>query len=234
MKKVIIDQPGYLGDIIYVMAIAQKYVSEGYDVVFPIFGEYLNERFEKNFPDILFIDVNACDEYKKYHTNRKYYEDDEYIYIPCRWSPSQSGDQHMKIKYEHIGLSYMTWRNIKIIRDNIAEQELIDCLGIEKNMKFNLINRNYSSQKKINAKVNYLTDNEFPNIEMSFVSGYSLFDWIGIIERAETIHTIHTSIHYILDVLPNITNEIHIYPRTEVNDRHERYNFLFEKNYIYH
>lgn len=234
MKRVIIDQPGYLGDIIYVMAIAQKYVNDGHEVIFPIFKEYYDSQIQKNFPTINFICMNDFDKYEKYHKQRRYYEDEEYIYIPCRWSPSQGGNEHMKVKYEHIYLPYKMWREIKIIRDCANEEKLLNILNIKPNENFNLINRNYSSQKKICSGANYLINNNFRNIEMSFIAGYNIFDWMGVFERAETIHTIHTSIQYILDVMPNITNEIHIYPRTEVNDSHQRYEFLFEKEYIYH
>lgn len=234
-KKVFVDQPGWLGDIIFVMAIAQKYANEGYVVDYPVYDEYLEPAsIQKNFPTINFIARSKFPNYSKYYGTNKS-EDDEYIYLPFISNyHKHPSSNHMRYKYEMLKFSLDMWRNVEIVRDFNAEQKLIEKLNIMPDEKFNLINANYSTYHKRVGKMSLTINNNYRNIYMSIINEFNLFDWIGVIEKATTIHTIHTAVHYILDVLPNITNELHIYPRIEVNDSHDRIKFLFNKKYIYH
>lgn len=233
-KKIIfIDQPRFLGDIIFVMAIAQKYAEEGYPVEFPVDDQYLNYGgIQKNFDLINLIPLSNLKKYSAFH-NSKIIEDFDRHYLRLTDSTFYSvANRHMRYKYESLNLPYKMWRSIKINRDFVTESKLITLLEIKEEEKFNLINNFYSNKKIMNMKIK--VNNNYKNVYMSKIDGFNIFDWMGVIERAESIHTVHTSLQYIIDIMPNITNQLHIYLRTGICEPHSYYDYLFEKKYIYH
>jgi hypothetical protein len=233
-KKIIfIDQPRFLGDIIFVMAIAQKYTEDGYLVEFPIDDQYLqNAGIRKNFPSVNLVPLSGYRNYEKYHGAGTFEDDTHQYFLLSDSTFGAPANQHMRYKYESIGLPMKIWRSIKITRDYDSENKLMDIIGLKKGEKFNLINEYYSNKKISNMEVSI--SNDYKNIYMSKVNGFNMFDWMGVIEQAESIHTVHTSLQYILDVMPNITNNLHIYLRSGIYEPHSYYNYLFEKKYIYH
>jgi hypothetical protein len=229
-KKILIDQPGFIGDIIFVMAIAQKYANEGNVVDFPVFSEHMKEpSIQKYFPEINFISMDDFPEYNKYCGGINGVEDDKYITLPLRASATRRPSQHMKEKYELLGLDFNSWRNIQIKRDYNAEKKLMELLGIESGMEYNLINEFHMYYfEKISIPVNV---NE-KNINMSKIDGFTLFDWIGVMENAKSIHTVGTSLIFLMDAINSIPNDMHFYPR---NDKpYSTYDYLLRKKYIYH
>jgi hypothetical protein len=230
MKKVYIIQPRNLGDVIFVMAIAQKYADAGYEVIFPVEDSYIKTAtIEKNFPGIRFIPLTAFQNIKgKSHLDETQGNGDLIIDLIT----THKYKDHMGQKYLLLGLPVKQWRELKIQRDFDAEKKLIDKLGIASNEKFNLINEYYSNKKTCNMRPQI--KNNYKNIYLERVDGFNLLDWMGVIERAESIHTVHTSIQYIIDVMEDITTDIHIYPRVEIYEPHSYYDYLFSKKYIYH
>ena len=231
MKKIIINQPRYLGDIIFVMAIAQKYYDAGYDVDFPVDDTFIdnNPSIEKYFPGIKFIPISKY-QFPLDEVGSGFFGSADQMVINCQITSKFKN--HMGMKYTQLNLPINTWREIVITRDFDAESRLLEKLEIKKDDKFNLINEYYS-----NKKTSYMLldiKNNYKNIFLRKVDGFSLFDWMGVIERAESIHTVHTSIQYIIDTMSTVTKNIHIYPRVEIYEPHSYYDYLFSKDYIYH
>jgi len=228
-KKILIDQPGFIGDIIFVMSIAQKYVNDGYIVDFPVFPEHMeNPSIQKYFPTINFISTNDFPEYNKYCGGIKGVEDDKYISIPLRASATRRPNQHMKEKYEFLGLDFNMWRDMKINRDYDAEKELLNHLEITDGQEFNLINENHMFFfEKISIPVN----KDEKNIFMSKIDGFSLFDWIGVMEKAKSIHTVGTSIIFLMDIYDTMPKDMQFYPRNDKS--YSSYDYLLTKNYIF-
>lgn len=230
MRKIYIYQPRYLGDVIFVMAIAQKYLKNGYEVIFPVEDAYLRvASIEKNFPGINFIALSKFKPFKNKGFDGPFEVNDGLV---LDVGTTNKVRNHMGEKYTRLNLPINLWREIKIQRDLTAENKLIERLGIKKNEKFNLINEYYSDKKT--ASMNPEIINNYKNIYLEKIEGFSLFDWMGVIEKSESIHTVHTSIQYIIDVMDGITKDIHIYPRVEIYEPHSYYDYLFEKKYIYH
>jgi hypothetical protein len=230
VKKVYIYQYRYLGDVIFVMAIAQKYLFAGHTVIFPIEDSYIaTASIQKNFPGINFIPFSL---FNKFECPGRpgIYEDKEKIIINLLGTGTYN--QHMGQKYRQLNLPVEYWRNLKIERDSISENKLLAILNINKNEKFNLINEYYSNKKTV--QLIPAVKNNYRNIYLKKIDGFNLFDWMGVIEKASTIHTVHTSIQYIIDTMPNVTDDLHIYPRSEIFEPHSYYDYLFAKNYCYH
>ena len=103
-------------------------------------------------------------------------------------------------------------------------------LGIKQGEKFNLINCNFYSFE--NRTINLNINNKLKNIEMKFIPTFNLLDWSGIIEEAENIYTVNTSIIFLLEVLELKAKEIHLYSRNVNGVDFVQTKYLRSKNYI--
>ena len=198
-----IYQPGRLGDIIYVMAIAQRLQANGHKVIFPIHEKYKN--IAPHFPDINFVSSE-----EKIQKPR---------FILPLWYGKQidkNPDNLMTNKYKMYNLNLSgngildpcnDWRKVKFKRF----QEKEDKLFKEKVKTKRYILRNERSNSgKIEIPIK--TDLEIVDMDMSG----SLIDWSKIIENAEEIHTVHTSLIYLVDLLKT-TTKLFIYKRNAEN-----------------
>ena len=235
-KILFIDQPRFLGDIIYVMGLVQHFIELGYKVLFPIEGDvlYIKDLSEK-FPMVTFINTTKVKNYQKYYNT--VIVDDTYAVVPfINTYFHTSMLQQMKYKYLLLGYHYDMWTNVKILRNKVKEDKLMDIV-VGKNTKYDLYNINYKTNQINDVNVSpqqiniptVLNGNK--RIDMQFIYGYSLFDWITIMENADNIYTVHTSIQYLLELYIDKPKNIHIFNRP--TEPHSRYNFLFKKKYIY-
>jgi hypothetical protein len=233
-KKILFNQPYFLGDIIFVMALIQKYVNDGYDILYPVRDEYYN--LQKNFPTVKMIPLSKFPEYEKYNTHQVIVEDSVYIVLSLRYSYERVTTQHMKNKYECVGLPMKMWRDIKIVRDYNMENKLFIELGLKPDEKYNLINEFH---RPFFHRTPIIIKNEYKNIYMSKLGNYSLLDWIGIMEKAQSIHTIATSLIFLMDSIDTMPKDMYLYRRYKGEEHnggywdHSDYNYLLNKNYIY-
>jgi len=235
-KKVLINQPYFLGDIIFVMALIQKLVTDGYEVIYPVRDEYMN--LQKNFPTVNMVALSRFSKYEHYNRVEPLYVDNEYQVISLRHSFTRKGlPYHMNNKYECMGLPVDMWRDIKIIRDFETENKLFNVLELKSDEKYNLINKNHRPFFRNNGQP-IIVENGFRNITMEMIEGFSLLDWIGVMEKAQSIHTVATSNQYLMETIPTMPKEMHIYRRYNENNNtywdHSSYEFLFKGNYIWH
>jgi hypothetical protein len=232
-KKILINQPYYLGDIIFVMAIAQKYVNDGYEVIFPVRDEYIN--LKKNFPTVNIILLSEFPEFEKYNNSNEIIEDDKYRALPLQKSHMRHLNEHMREKYACVGLPLEMWRNIQIVRDFETESKLFVEIGLKLDDKYNLINEFH---RPFFQRTPIIVENEYKNIYMSKIDGYGLLDWIGVMEKSQSIYTVATSIIFLIDSIETMPNDIHIYRRYNENTGgyhdHLTYKYLLEKKYNYH
>ena len=69
MKKKLILQPGKMGDIVITTPIAQYYADQGYEVVWPVFDNYID--YFKQFPDIKTFSLGVSMNPYVYYTNTR-------------------------------------------------------------------------------------------------------------------------------------------------------------------
>ena len=125
------------------------------------------------------------------------------------------------------------WRKFTWFRHRWKEEKLMEELGISKGDKYILVNRNYYSFENKTVKINKLPS-KIKIIEMDFIDGYNLLDWATTIENAETIHTVNTSIIYLLETLDLRAEKIHLYSRNVKKRDFQQIEYLLSKNYIKH
>jgi hypothetical protein len=104
--------------------------------------------------------------------------------------------------------------------------------GIKQGEPFILVNTMYRSdmQGSITPKIS----NGMKVVRMKIVSGYSLFDYSLMIEKAAEIHVANSAILYLLELLNLSAKEVHIYARKEEGGNFPYVDYLMTKNYILH
>lgn len=217
-KEVIINQFFGLGDILFIEPIYRWFHEQGYKVIAPVedhyywimyYIQYVHFKKKSEFP----MDY----EYFGY-TNMNGAE-----YIPLRFSTPllrktdpHSGDykEHFMVdKYRLLGLPEDLWKTLTWTRNPQKEDALFKMLGLKEGDKYNLINENFGGgfqNIKIDVKGN--------NVYLSNIKDFTLLDWAKVIEYADKIYTVETSLVYMVEALPIRAREIHMYPRAPWED----------------
>jgi len=234
--KYLFNQPAGLGDIFFLMAIAQRWQKEGHTIVWPIdpvYGDY-----SYNFPGIKFIPQDKFFAYNHYDSKHYIFEDDKYKSFPFRWADvilhgKSVTNTQMFDKYRLINEDPEMWRDLVITRNYKKEDELYSLLKLGEDEKFNLINEN---QTRINQKTKIILDNGLRNIYMNTIEGYNMLDWLKVIYKATNIHTVATSILILLDKIVDDlpTEEIHVYLRIWKNPHSDHNYYMKKEKYIWH
>jgi len=227
-KEVIINQFFGIGDVLFIEPIMRYYFQQGHKVTVPILSKYLD--IQRNIPYVNFVDKNF---YNIDYEEQKIIETDNHIILPMRWSKEYFNSplkETMRNKYRMVGIELEEWRKLTWLRHRWRENKLKEVLGIKQGEKFNLINCNFYSFE--NRTINLNINNKLKNIEMKFIPTFNLLDWSGIIEEAENIYTVNTSIIFLLEVLELKAKEIHLYSRNVNGVDFVQTKYLRSKNYI--
>ncbi len=220
----------HLGDAIWAQQLIKE-LSNGKPIVWGTEAQFV-EGLQRAYPDVFWIDVKALNpDYQHFLL--------DIIIGGVRVIPIGHSNTIMKVpysqvmraKYDMYGLDWQTWRNTMYKRDVARETKLYKLLGIEG--EYNLINTRFRSNES--GVVPVIVDNGLPNIIMDNYEGFSLFDWSYVIENATNIHTVGSSINYILELLDLKAKEIHLYKREPDEKDFKNYDYILQKHeYIYH
>lgn len=222
--SVIINQFQGLGDIIFCMKIAEYLLSIGHEkIIWPVNPIYLD--IQKHFPKIQFVNKET---FNIDYNRRDFYDlnllGESFTVIPLRFSDSICKVPYydcMRSKYMLSGLDMSTWRDIDFVIDDKKSNELFERFGSGV-----LVNRYFTtgSNMQIDIKAN--------GIEMQTIKGYTLFDWSKVIMNATEIHTVGTSINYLIELLkPKCP--IHLYTRKPQEKDFKNYNYILSKDLDY-
>lgn len=199
-----------LGDVIFEQTLVRAFNEP---VLWGVQSNFI-EGLQRAYPDITFIDTRLLN----IDWNRKSeYEISGAKVLPLRWADQMLGLpylQCMAAKYLLYGMAWEGWKDQAMwIRDTKKEMELSVLLASRHNIngQYNLVNTTFGSDSQLQIPI--IVNNGLPTIHMRTIDGFSLFDWAYIIEHAATIHTVSTSIIYLLELLKLKASEIHLYPR---------------------
>jgi len=189
----VINQFNGLGDIIFVCSIAEHYSLCGYKVIFPVNSKYLN--LKKHFNKFEMVDMerfNLCD------LSNRVCNNPDILYLPLRFS-SDCTDQSMTMvnKYSMVKLNHKNWTNFNWQRDRQTEKKLYyDILQLQENEQYNIVNKNRS-----NKEFKFDVDNGLRNIYLKEYENVTLLDWACVVENAQNIHTVGTSLNYLIELV---------------------------------
>jgi hypothetical protein len=123
----------------------------------------------------------------------------------------------MEAKYKLADLRWDNWCDHFKFNRNVDGKEdalFYDVLKLTDNSKYALKNSHFASppHEQICEAARQANVNGLQEICMSNIVGFTLLDWSKVIERAQTIHTVETSINYIIEKV-NTTNDLHMYSK---------------------
>lgn len=219
-----------IGDIIFEQTVVRN-IAGGEPIIWPVMPQFV-EGLQRAYPDIAFCDMHSL----SLDYNRK----DEYTIrdmrvLPLRWADSICKVPYtdcMASKYLLYDMDWQTWKEKAMWqRDTEREEKLKALLQLPK--EYNLINRTFGSESQLKAAIN--VENGLTNIYMRTVPGFSLFDWAGIIQGATHIHTVSTSIIYVLELLKLKASEVHMYPRHPIEAHFKNVDYILQSHkYVLH
>jgi hypothetical protein len=204
----------------------------GHEVVWGVAPQFL-EGLQRAYPNITFVDWKTL----PIDYNRQDEHDcGIYRVIPLRWNVEILGVPYkscMETKYTLFGEDWRRWREHAMWqRDPHKESELLNLLGIRPGDKYNLISDTFGSEMKL--KVPVTIHNDYRNVHLTYIEGFSLFDWAPVFEYATTIHVVSSSNIYIMEMLDLQAEEIKLYLRRPIESNHDNYNYILEKHqYIF-
>lgn len=232
----VINQFQGLGDILFSMKAVQDFIKEGHKIIWPTKKEYVN--IQKHFPEIEFVDMNTFK--MDYNKSIEYYLSEGVKVIPLRYADSICQVKYsdcMKSKYMYFGKDWKTWKGIKFIRDHQSElilfEKILSGNGIKKGEKFNVINKNFRTDMSGVSEI--APDNNLKSIVIQPEKGFTMIDWSLILEHAEHIYTVGTSINYLIEMLDIKAKSINLYVRRPEETDFKNYEYILskEKPYVY-
>ena len=230
MKTCLIRQPAGLGDILFCQKIAHTYIDMGYTVIWPVISEFSCIGEYIKGPQFPTVDQEFIG--KSYYKEYKIIKTDDLIFIPLQDADRYYSGPIMNSKYLLADINFNDWQNyLKINRNPDKENKLLAEIGIDKNEPFIFTNTYYGSPPGY-KEIQSVPDFPIKTIKLQFLSGYSLFDWIGILKLAKEIHSVDTVLSYIIEVLPEIKCPLYLYSRyTPKHFNQTRH--LYKRNWIY-
>lgn len=209
--NIVIKQPAGIGDIIFCQKI-ENYLRKDFNTFWPVNNHisYIS-RYIKN-PS---LGRELPEKYKVLDLD----------------STHLLGGSVLTAKYRFMNLGWDDWRDFVIFeRDYKKENELYDLLVGEK--KSYVLLNNFVGTPPNHKKYNIKIKTDKPIIELSILDGFTVFDWCKILENADEIYTIDTSINYIIEFLQLKATKLECYSRfTPANFSHIQ--GLWKKNWNY-
>lgn len=232
-RKFVVNQYQGLGDILFLVPLIRALIDEGNEVVWPIADHYFD--IAKHFPD---LDMRRKSEVDVPYQSRLKTETRYGTLLPYRFAQELMGKslkECMQAKWAIYGHDWRQWRGLTYKRDKQKEASLLMYLNLTTDSVFQLINVNFGEVERC-GKVVVNANPLLPIVEMSVINGYSLIDWLGVIELAKEIHTANTSIMYLLELM-TLNKPVYVYKRKtwgEVNFEHtaaiwSNKDFIFEE-----
>jgi hypothetical protein len=224
VSTLLIRQPAGIGDIFFCQKIAKSFqlLTEYTEVIWPVVEQYsyLNDYM---LGDINFVNENEIFPYRDVYMSGhiEIIKRDDLFYLPLQTSDAVVGSckchgnriAHGHMKYEFAGVDYHDWIDFfNFKRNQEREDQLIERLGLNMSERYNVVNCNFGTYPVTKRREDMVPRNPYRNIEMTFMEGTTLFDWVKVLLGAEQIHTVETSLCYILAKL-GLKENVYIYSK---------------------
>lgn len=214
----VVDQPFGLGDIIYSYRLVNEISEEtGRKVIWPVSDEYLWVSEYYMDPNIKFISNKGISYISENCIPIRYATQ---FLRGLRFDDYSHDYTVMGDKYRLFNKNPKNWRNFFIQRNFVKENALFKSLIGSNTIPYILVNHTGGSNTVGHRKVDFeiSNPNNYKVVELTRVDGYTLFDWLSIIELAREVHTIPTSLVYLCDNYkypPYDSRNLHLYPSSD-------------------
>lgn len=209
MDKITIIQPQGLGDILFTQKIAHKLIDYGYKVYWPL-GIY---RWISNYMITDNLIWSECPEESHIlRLNNSIESNHPYDIMTCKYN--MIGNTMNFLQKELHNIDYKDWcQYFNFKRNYDKENQLFfDVLKLNEGDEYVLYNSKYGVGQINQNVTNHIEKINMRKIDLSFIDGFTLFDWCKVIENAREIHTVDTSVIYVVEKLKT-NSELFLYPR---------------------
>ena len=223
-----------LGDVIFSMEVVMRLAQPKDVILWPVQKHFI-EGLNRAYPYVKFIDESIVSKHI-FDIKEDVVLDEHIRILPIRWSDSIMKVPYkdvMRAKYDMYKMDWRIWRKAMYLRNHEKEQRLFkEVLGLKQGMEYCLVNQNFTSNASRKAQIQPKT--KMPIVNVKPIAGYSLFDWSYVIEQAAEIHTVGTSINYIIELLDIKAPHVTLYKRLPTENHYHNYDYILEKhNYIF-
>tara|TARA_R100001443_G_scaffold12706_2_gene22414 strand:- start:4040 stop:4762 length:723 start_codon:yes stop_codon:yes gene_type:complete len=209
MSNLLVNQPAGLGDIMFLQTLVKNINFS--KVYWPVYDHYLDDcNTYLSSEKVTYISNSspALDNGDLKFDGVANFDKSHLIHKTAQKS-------FMYSKYEMLGLDPSMWMlDFKYSRDSEKESNLFN--KVVKQKKYKLINLGFGSSPESKFSENTRSDllSKFSNDDSAVflepVEGFSLFDWSKVIEHADEIHTVETSLVYLVEYLQT-TDKLFMY-----------------------
>jgi len=237
---VYIRQPAGIGDILFLQKAVNKFVEKDYQVIWPVIEHYQYLKDYNSSDNINYVSMNdlSC-EIQELYKSDNLISNKDYMYIPFDVAkiPGRHFD-FMEAKYKLVNSDFNNWQNyINFKRFADREKACKEKLGLNDNEKFVFVNSLFASPPKIYQR-NITVETNWRIIEQTeeHLHQFNFFDLSWILENAEEIHTVETSLCYLIECL-NTTNKLFVYGRViDGSPQYSNFNYInkiYKKDWKY-
>lgn len=220
-KTCIIKQPAGIGDILFCQGIAKHYADNGYRVVYPLKSNLTYLKDYLAYPNIEFCDVDGDFPYKEHYASDVSLVSDNYTLLNLDTSFRHTpNDGIMPSKYQMLGLDYSMWiGKLSLIRNIERERWLYyDYLNLKDGEQYVLLNNKFGTPPDYRTFPIPDIDTSDKLVNMDFIEGTTILDWLLVLEKASGIVTVDTCIQYLLEKLNTKYNFYYCFTRDGSKD----------------
>jgi hypothetical protein len=196
---------------ILLLILISLYISSSFNINLQHFESDITTLNPYDIP-IIVICWNNLTFIKSSEFNRSNYE--EYVEVPLQQAHSlvSQADDCMQAKYMLLEADPELWRTLSFTRNIEKENQLKQHLNINPDDKFIFVNNNFAGPEfNYKADINLKTDLRI--VHQEYIEGFTLLDWCGVLEQADEIHTVSTSLFFVIEALKLEKTLLHLYPR---------------------
>jgi hypothetical protein len=218
----LIFQPLGIGDVFFCQGIGRHFANKGYRVIWPLASHVMYLQDYINSPDIEFVDMKSNFPKKEFYIEQNpLVIEEDFVFLPlANASHRVPNSSLMYSKYELVGLDLNIWRdNFNYTRNTDRENNLYyNILGLTDDEQYVFLNKKFGTPPYYN-EAPFNIDTDIKIVEMQFIPGDNLFDWLKVIENASIVVTVDTSYQYLMEKMDNLkATEFYCYPRSGTMD----------------
>lgn len=210
MRRLGIIQPGRLGDIIICLPIAKYYFDRGYEISWPVLCDYFDIFRDIDYIEAVSLkcDINNSVLRAKEICNQAQCEELDLSFgffgssVAEYHSNTNYAPNFVEAKYKLSNVPLKERWNLHFKRDKLRENSLFR--KMVKSPSYILAHENSSQGNHISIDGDNI-------IKVAPIKGYNIFNWMQIIERAEEIYCIDSSICNLIESQKHLKDKIKKY-----------------------
>jgi hypothetical protein len=214
----LVYQPLGIGDVFFCQGIGKYFLNKGYRVIWPLASQVMYLKEYINSPGIEFVNKDLDFPRKDFYIEQNpLVIEKDFVFLPlANASHRVPNSSLMYSKYELLGLDFNIWRdNFNFTRNMERENNLYyNILGLKEDEEYMFVNKKWGTPPYYN-EAPFNVDTEYKVVEMQFIPGDNIFDWLKVIENASMIVTVDTSYLLLMEKLSNMKSQaFYCYPRS--------------------